>query len=143
MTAGRPSLYREEYCDEIVSFCGEGASITSFAAEIGVDRDTITEWGKTHSEFSGAVKRAKAKIAAWWNKQARDVAENGGNGGRATLIVFGLKNTDPEDFRDKTEHELTGKDGEALIPVVNVVIASPDQSSSAPEAGVGSSDKGN
>lgn len=109
MPAGRPTDYREEYGEALVEHCKDGASITSFAAEIGVARSTINEWMKHHPEFSEAVNRAKAKIAAWWDKQGRDVAENGGQGGRATMVIFGLKNHDPEDFRDKTEHEHTGE----------------------------------
>ena len=107
MPAGRPSKYSPAYCEEIVNFCSEGGSITAFAGEIGVDRDTISEWAKVHPEFSASVKRAKAKLAAWWDAQARSVAKDGGTGGRATMVIFGLKNHAPDDYRDKQtiEHE--------------------------------------
>ena len=114
MPAGRPSKYSPAYCEEIVNFCSEGGSITAFAGEIGVDRDTISEWAKVHPEFSASVKRAKAKLAAWWDKQARSVATGGGTGGRATMVIFGLKNHAPEDYSDTTKHEHTGKDGGAI-----------------------------
>jgi prophage DNA circulation protein len=84
----------------------EGASLTSFAAEIDVCRDTISEWTKVHEEFSAAVKRAKAKCAAWWEKTNRTLATTGT--GNATACVFGLKNMAAEDWRDKIETEQSG-----------------------------------
>lgn len=111
---GRPSKYDPAYCEQIVTFCADGSSISSFAASIDVSRSTITEWANEHAEFSAAVKAAKAKVAAWYDKQGRKIAENGG--GNATICIFGLKNFDSEDFRDvqETKHsggvELTGLD---------------------------------
>lgn len=106
MPAGRPSKYDPAFCDAIVAFCQDGASISSFAASIGVSRSTITEWGNEHQEFSAAVKAAKAAVAAWYDKTARKIAVDGG--GNATICIFGLKNFDEEDFRDKVETEHSG-----------------------------------
>lgn len=103
---GRPAKYDPAYCDAIVEHCKDGASITSFAASIGVCRDTITEWGRIHSEFSVAVKAAKAAAASWYDEQARKIV--GGAQGNATLCIFGLKNFAPDDFRDKIETEYSG-----------------------------------
>jgi hypothetical protein len=60
-----------------------------------------------HDEFSEAVNRAKAKRARWWEEQALAVAQSGGPGGQATMVIFGLKNHAPEDYKDKTEQEIT------------------------------------
>src|SRR6185312_5056890 len=111
MSGGRPAKYSPAYCEEVITFCDQGYSLTAFAGEIGVDRDTISEWCKVHPAFSVAVNRAKAKRARWWEDQARNVAAEGGQGGRATMVIFGLKNHAPEDFRDKQELEHTGADG--------------------------------
>lgn len=86
--------------------CAEGASLTSFAAEIGVCRDTISEWADVHEEFSAAAKRAKAACAAWWETLSRENAQSGK--GNATLCIFGLKNMGAEDWRDKQEVEHKG-----------------------------------
>jgi hypothetical protein len=104
---GRPSKYSPDYCEGIVNFCSDGYSITAYAGEIGVDRGTITRWGDEYEEFGMAVKRAKAKLARWWEDRGRKVADEGGSGGQATMVMFGLKNLAPEDFRDKTETEIT------------------------------------
>ena len=136
----RPSKYSAAYADEVIAFCEQGYSLTAFAGEIGVCRNTITEWCEAHPEFLVAVNRAKAKRARWWEDRARTVAESGGTGGQSTMVIFGLKNHAPEDFRDKQEHELSGKDGVPLTPVLNVVIG-PDQPSPTPEAGARAPDK--
>jgi transposase len=108
---GRPTAYRPEYVEQLETFCAEGYSLTAFAGEIGVDRDTITEWAKVHPEFSLAVKRAKAARARWWEERAREIAEKGGSGGQSTMVIFGLKNHAPEDYREKQEIEHSGSVG--------------------------------
>lgn len=103
---GRPSKYKDTYRDLVIEHMAEGASLTSFAADIGVARSTINEWIDAHPEFSEAVKIAKAKCAAWWEKIGRTNAEAGG--GNATLVIFGLKNMAAEDWREKQEVEHSG-----------------------------------
>jgi hypothetical protein len=112
MPAGRPTSYKPEYCDAVIEHMAEGASLTSFAASIGVCRDTVTEWCNVHPEFSLSVKRGKAVCAAWWEKVGRTQALDGK--GNATLVIFGLKNMAAEDWREKTQHEHTGADGGAI-----------------------------
>lgn len=115
MPAGRPSLYKDEFVERVVEFCAQGYSLTGFAGEIGVDRDTISEWCSRHQEFSVACKRAKALRARWWEDRARAVASDGGPGGQATMVIFGLKNHAPEDYSDRLKHEHTGADGKDLM----------------------------
>lgn len=110
--SGAPTKYDTAYCDSIVEHCSDGASITSFAAEIGVCRDTITEWVKVHPEFSLAVKRAKASACAWWEKQARTITEKGG--GNATLAIFGMKNMGADDWAETTRQEHSGPNGSPI-----------------------------
>lgn len=107
MAGGRPSKYQQSYCDLVIEHMSEGASLTSFAAEIGVSRDTISEWMKEHDEFSVSVKIGKAKCAAWWEKLGRTNARDGG--GNATLVIFGLKNMAAEDWREKQEIQQSGE----------------------------------
>lgn len=116
MPAGRPSKYSPAYVDEVIEFCGQGYSLTAFAGEIGVCRDTITAWCDENPEFSLAVKHAKAKRARWWEDRARTVASEGGPGGQATMVIFGLKNHAPDDYQDITKQQVTGADGKDLIP---------------------------
>lgn len=106
MAGGRPSKYDPDYCQGLVDHMATGASATSYAAEIDVHRDTLSEWAATHPEFSVALSRGKAKCAAWWEKAGRAAATDGK--GNATIIVFGLKNMSSEDWQDKREVEHSG-----------------------------------
>jgi len=108
---GRPSLYDPAYCQQVVDHMATGASLTSFAAEIDVARDTITEWASAHPEFSVAVKRGKAKCAAWWEKRGREGAEKGAPSGANTLIIFGLKNMGSDDWADASQIDHRSTDG--------------------------------
>jgi hypothetical protein len=56
---GRPTKYKKEYCELLIEHGKQGHTLESFAATIGVDRDTLKEWAKTHPEFSAAKKRYK------------------------------------------------------------------------------------
>lgn len=112
MTAGRPSKYKPTYCDLVIEHMSEGASLTSFAAEIGVSRDTVSEWCAKHDEFSASVKIGKSKCAAWWEKIGRKNAQSGD--GNATLVIFGLKNMAPDDWREKSEQHITFSHEDAL-----------------------------
>lgn len=113
---GRPTKYKPEYCQMVVDHMAEGASLTSFAAEIDVARSTINEWIDANPDFSEAVKRAKAKCAAWWER----VGRNGAQGGdvNPTLVIFGLKNMAADDWRDKQELAHTSPDG-SMSPAAN------------------------
>lgn len=108
---GRPSKYDPAYCEQVVAHMRDGASILSFAAEIGVARSTIQEWEKQHPDFSVALARGIAACAAWWEKQARNVAVSGGGNGQSTMIVFGLKNMGRDVWSDTTR--ITGGDAAA------------------------------
>ena len=112
MKEGRPTKYKPEYCEAIIDHMSEGASMTSFAASIGVARSTINEWIDNNPEFSESVKVGKAVCAAWWERVGRKNAVEGG--GNATLVIFGLKNMSPDDWREKVTNEHTGPGGAPL-----------------------------
>ncbi len=124
---GRPTKYEARYCEEVNLHMADGASLTSFAAEIDVARSTINEWMSAHPEFSEACARAKAKSAAWWEKVNRSLAMTGeGNAGACRL---GLLNMAGDDWRDKT---LVGSDPEnPITPGFIVLGAGPDVPNSA------------
>jgi hypothetical protein len=83
---GQPTKYHKKYCKQIIEFFtieptrsvivktitkGDAKTeeteerperlrfLSNFAAEIGVDSDTLLEWAEKHPKFSGAYARAK------------------------------------------------------------------------------------
>lgn len=65
---GRPSLYREEYNHKLIEHMSQGLSYETFAATIGVSRETLYEWEKAHPEFSDTKRKALALSQLWWEK---------------------------------------------------------------------------
>ena len=106
---GRPSTYKDEYCDAVIEWGAEGKSRTWMAAKIGVHRDTIYAWEKAHPRFSDALKRAKALEQMWWEDAGQDgmgaYKFNGQVWGRSMAARF------PEDWREVSRQERTGPDG--------------------------------
>lgn len=105
---GRPSKYSEAYCNEAIEFLAQGFSITAFAGEIGVSRETIYAWEREKPEFSDALKIGKAKSALFWERrlQSGDLL-----GPQITATIFALKNRVADEWRDRVVQEHTGADG--------------------------------
>jgi hypothetical protein len=103
---GRPSKYDPKYCEEMITLCSQGHSITGFAGSIGVCRDTLTEWGNVHPEFSLAIKRAKAAAAFAVERDGNRL--RAGQPGSNAMTIFQLKNFAPDDYKDKQETEIYG-----------------------------------
>lgn len=100
-TIGRPSVWSDAYCDEVISYMASGYSITAFAGMIGVSRETIYAWKREKPLFSDALTKAHAKRMLWWEERLKGLASDGT--GNAAAIIFALKNLSPEDWRDKHE----------------------------------------
>lgn len=71
-SVGRPSKYREEFCDLLISHMARGLSFESFAAVIKVNQDTLHEWVKVHPNFSEAKKVAFSENLLFWEQQGID-----------------------------------------------------------------------
>ena len=120
---GRPTDYKPEYAKELEDFFDVKAceyvveenskgimcqvvkpqplpTLAAFACKIGVHRETLLNWTKTHPDFLDAYKKAK-------DHQERVLVENGLMGGYdKTFAIFAAKNL--IDWRDKQEVEHTG-----------------------------------
>jgi DNA-binding XRE family transcriptional regulator len=101
--AGRPTLYKEAYCEEAISYMGLGYSLTAFAGEIGVSRETVYEWERSIPEFSDAIKKARAKRVWALEKKLLTAAASS----EVTTAIFSLKNACPSEWRDKIEIDQT------------------------------------
>ncbi|MCP4393427.1 MAG: helix-turn-helix domain-containing protein [Alphaproteobacteria bacterium] len=68
---GRPTKYKEEFCDIVINLMAEGGSLAECCAEIGIVNDTWYHWINKHTTFSGAVKMGTELSKAWWEKHGR------------------------------------------------------------------------
>ena len=61
---GRPTLYKPEYCEEVIALGKEGKSLAQMCAHFDISRQTIDNWGKDHPEFLDALTRARVHMQA-------------------------------------------------------------------------------
>lgn len=79
---GRPTLYREEYCDKLIAAMYEGKSVERFCRDIRVCKDTFYEWVKKHTLFADAFKLGRTDCEAYWEEwlvnrlESKDVNSN-------------------------------------------------------------------
>lgn len=59
---GRPTLWREEFLDEIKEIVGVGSSIKDIAAYLGVNDETLRLWRRDRPEINEAIAKAKAEL---------------------------------------------------------------------------------
>lgn len=93
---GRPSEYREEYCSLARQYMAQGFSLSAFAGEIGVARDTCYEWMSRHRAFADAVSRGRAARTNWLEGKLLRSRK----GAEVTAAIFALKNAAPDEWRD-------------------------------------------
>ena len=114
MPAGRPAKYKtaaemQKAIDAYFDSCVEDQkhpTITGLAMGIGfVNRQSLLDYANKGEEFSDTVKKAKAKV--------EDHLEQSLYGGQVAGVIFNLKNN--FGWKDKQEHEHTGKDGGPIV----------------------------
>ena len=122
--------------------CLLGATDKEIADFFGVCEATINNWKKEYPKFLESIKEGKEKadfqIAESLFQRAKGYSHPEekifNNNGEAmvvqttkhyppdpTSMIFWLKNRRRDHWRDKQDHELSGKDGESLSFIVNIV----------------------
>lgn len=61
MAGGRPTKYKDEYCEQAFKMCLLGASDADLANFFEVAEDTIYEWKKLYDKFSESIKDGKER----------------------------------------------------------------------------------
>ena len=139
MPAGRPLMFEtvedlhnaiEDYfteCDntivkkilnknqEIIAEVSRPYTITGLAQHLGTNRQTLINY-EEREEYFDTIKRAKARIEACYEERAL-LGDN-----NPVVSIFTLKNN--FNWKDKSETELSGKDGGAIEHKLNL---SPEQ----------------
>jgi transposase-like protein len=89
---GRPSKYNSKLCEEVTRFMAEGYSKQALAGKLGISRDTLYEWCKTHKEFSDTIKRGEAQSLLYWEQAGIDGMIGKIKGFRPAVWIFVMKN---------------------------------------------------
>lgn len=72
MPGGRPTEYKQAYCDMLVEHMAQGKSVVSFAAFVDVSKQTLYTWAHKYPEFLDSLKKGQAKSRGWWEQQGQD-----------------------------------------------------------------------
>jgi hypothetical protein len=143
MPAGRPTSYKPEYAEQAAKLCALGATDAELADFFNVTTVTIWRWQSAHVEFCNALKRGKeaaderverslyARATGYTHDSVKIFMPAGAKKPvyahyqehvppDVTAQIFWLKNRRRDEWRDKQEHEHTGKDGAALVPIINL-----------------------
>lgn len=129
------SKYKPEFCEQVTKLCRLGAIDTELADFFGINKWTLNDWKKRHPDFFAAMKKGKAESdalvgqrlferAVGYSHPEEKIFCNDGVIVRAetvkqyapdtTACIFWLKNRRPDLWRDRQEHEHSGKDGGAI-----------------------------
>lgn len=105
MPVGRPTDYRPELGEQIVSIMETGLSLTAAAARCDVHRRRVYDWKAKYPDFEELIELAMGKRQAF----LEDRLLTSEAGPVVTSTIFALKNAGPEDWRDKREVEHSGE----------------------------------
>lgn len=140
---GRPTKFQPEFVAQARKLADLGATDREVAEFFEVDERTLHRWKHQHAEFCQSLKVGKSaadarveqslyRRAVGYSFDAEKVFQFRGIIVRAptvehvppdtTAAIFWLKNRDPENWRDKQEHEHSG---ELAIKAVRRVIVRP------------------
>lgn len=131
---GRPSSYKPEFAKQAVKLCDLGATDEDLAEFFGVNVRTIARWKIEHDDFCQALKAGKAgaddrverslfqRAVGYSHDSVKILTVSLGNNAGSevrevpfvehyppdtTAAIFWLKNRRPEQWRDKTEVQVT------------------------------------
>ena len=65
---GRPTQFKDEYCEKLIEHMKQGYSYASFGAVVHVCEDTLYEWKKKHPSFAEAKRQGSAYSMHQWEK---------------------------------------------------------------------------
>jgi hypothetical protein len=115
MPAGRPTDYKEEYCEQLIQHMARGFSFESFAGKVGVSKQTIYTWAETHPEFLDSKNAAFEQSRLFWERVGIELATGQNTDANPTAWIFNMKNRFREDWNDKKEIEHSGEVKKTVI----------------------------
>lgn len=114
---GRPIKYNpSEMCPRIIELMKEGAALCEVAADIGINKNTISAWCQKYPEFSRTIEEGKALSEAWWYRTGRENMHS--DSFIAVLWFYNMKNR--FGWRDKTDVTSDNKAIDQSTKIANI-----------------------
>lgn len=116
---GAPTKYKPEYCEAIIKLGETGASLVEMAYELGVNKDTVTNWAKEEPDFFDAFTRAKQASQVWWERKGRSGMEKGASEFQGSIWSRSMAARFPDDWREVKARDHISSDG-SMSPPKNI-----------------------
>ncbi len=87
MPAGQPSDYDPSFCEKVIELGKQGKLPAQMAVAIGVTKQTLHNWARSHPEFFDAFTRGREEAESWHLEKATETAI-GSRGGNAPMAKF-------------------------------------------------------
>jgi transposase len=126
---GRPSLYKPEYCEEVIALGKIGKSVEAIGAILGVGTKTLYNWRDQHEDFLHALDMAKEFELQWWEDiaQTHMIENKESDKINATIWSRSMAARFPKKYRESVKQEITGADGAPLLSGIQVSFVKPDE----------------
>ena len=89
--SGRPTKYKEEYCELLIDHMAQGFTFESFAGLVSVNLDTVYNWCTLFPKFSEAKSEARAKQLLADEKHVNNFISGKNKEGNASVLIFKMK----------------------------------------------------
>jgi hypothetical protein len=113
MPMGRPSTYtpeRAQKCKDLIAkHFANGFGLPHVARDMGCSRKTIYNWMDANPDLLHAFEAAKDVSLSWWDEAITTAAISGK--GNAAMFKLQVVNKHPDDYKDRTEIDLTAEVG--------------------------------
>lgn len=85
---GRPSDYRDEYCQGVIDAGSRGYTITAFAAMIGSSREALYDWQAAYKPFRLACRHARSAFQLYWETKFQSAVGDRNQNSNAILTFL-------------------------------------------------------
>lgn len=75
----------------IIEHMREGNSLLSFAVEIGIDVDVLSDWAKAHPDFHRAKRRGEQSACRYWERHAQGISKRASGNVNNAMTIFLMK----------------------------------------------------
>jgi hypothetical protein len=126
---GRPSLYKPEYCEEVIALGKIGKSTEAIGAMLGVGTKTLYNWRDENPEFLHALELAKEFELQWWEDiaQTHMIENKESDKINASIWSRSMAARFPKKYREQVKQEITGADGAPLLAGIQVSFVKPSE----------------
>jgi hypothetical protein len=98
---GRPTLYKPEYCDEIIEYAKQRKPFQRFCSDHNILPSTFNLWKENNPAFMEATILARQIMEAWYLEKAMDRCEGSNPLGSDRMISFMLSSV--YGYREKSD----------------------------------------